>query len=50
MLLGYKIEVFTNHTNLVHETTLKVSERVMRLTILLEEFGITTTSVKRRTI
>ena len=46
MLLGYKIEVFTDHINLVHETTLKASDRVMRWKLLLEEFGITTTHVK----
>ena len=30
MLLGYPIEVFTDHLNLVHETTVKVSDRVHR--------------------
>ena len=46
MLLGYQINVFTDHLNLVHETTLKASDRVMRWKLLLEEFGITTTHVK----
>ena len=46
MLLGYNINVFIDHLNLVHETTLKTSDRVMRWKLLLEEFGITTTHVK----
>ena len=46
MLLGYKINVYTDHLNLVHETTLKASDRVMRWKLLLEEFGIKTTHVK----
>ena len=46
MLVGYEIEVFTAHINLVHETTLKASDRVMRWKLLLEEFGIQTTHVK----
>ena len=46
MLLGYEIEVFTDHINLVHETTLKASDRVMRWKLLLEEFDIKTTYVK----
>ena len=46
MFLGYRIEVFTDHLNLVHETTLKASDRVMRQKLLLEEFGIKTTHVK----
>ena len=46
MLVGYEIEVFTDHINLVHETTLKASDRVMRWKLLLEEFGIQTTHVK----
>ena len=46
MLLGYKINVFTDHLNLVHETTLKASDRVMRWILLLEEFSITKTHIK----
>ena len=46
MLLGYTVQVFTDHKHLVHETTLKESDRVMRWKLLLEEFGITTTHVE----
>ena len=46
MLLGYDIEVFTDHINLLGETTLKASYRVMRWKLLLEEFGIKTVHVK----
>ena len=46
MLLGYTLQVFTDNKNLVHETTLKASDRIMRWKRLLEEFGITTTHVK----
>ena len=46
MLLGYDITVFTDHQNLVHETTLKASDRVMRWKHLLEKFGIKTVHVK----
>ena len=35
MLLGYDITVFTDHQNLVHETTLKASDRVMRWKLIL---------------
>ena len=30
MLLGYPFEVYTDHLNLVHETTVKASDRVLR--------------------
>ena len=46
MLLGYDITVFTDHQNLIHEKTLKASDRVMRWKLLLEEFGIKTVHVK----
>ena len=46
MLLGYTLQLFTDHKNLVHETTLKASNRVMFWKILLEELGITTTHIK----
>ena len=46
MLLGYPIEVFTDHLNLVHETTIKASDRVLRWLWTSEEFGVTTTHIK----
>ena len=39
ILLGQKITVFTDHKNLVHESELKSSQRVMRWRLLLEEYG-----------
>ena len=39
ILLGQKIKVYTDHKNLVHETTLMSSQRVMRWRLLLEEYG-----------
>ena len=39
ILLGHKIKVYTDHKNLVHETTLMSSQRVMRWRLLLEEYG-----------
>ena len=46
MLLGYPIQVFTDHLNLVHETTVKASDRVLRWLWTSAEFGITTTHIK----
>ena len=46
MILGYLMQVYTDHLNLVHETTVKVSDRVMRWILLLEEFGIKTIHIK----
>ena len=46
MILGYPIQVYTDHLNLVHETTVKASDRVMRWILLLEEFGIQTIHIK----
>ena len=37
ILLGQRIKVFTDHKNLVHESELKTSQRVMRRRLLLEE-------------
>ena len=34
-----KINIFTDHKNLVHESELKTSQRVMRWRLLLEEYG-----------
>ena len=39
VLLGQIIKVHTDHKNLVHESELKTSQRVMRWRLLLEEFG-----------
>ena len=39
ILLGQIIKVHTDHKNLVHESELKTSQRVMRWRLLLEEFG-----------
>ena len=39
ILLGYKIEIFTDHKNLVHETTLMSSDRCMRWRLIMEEYG-----------
>ena len=39
ILLGQRIKVFTDHKNLVHESELKTSQRVMRWRLLLEEYG-----------
>ena len=36
--LGYKIEVHTNHKNLVHETTLMASDRLMRWRLIIEMY------------
>ena len=44
ILLGYHIEVFTDHKNLVYKNF--NTERVMRWRLLLEEFGPTLTYVK----
>ena len=46
MILGYSTQVYTDHLNLVHETTVKSSDRVMRWILLLEEFGIQTIHIK----
>ena len=39
ILLGQRIKVFTDHKNLVHESELKTSQRVMRWRLLLEGYG-----------
>ena len=39
ILFGYEINVHTDHKNLVHETLLMSSDRVMRWRILLEEYA-----------
>ena len=37
--MSQSINVFTDHENLVHESELKTSQRVMRWRLLLEEYG-----------
>ena len=39
ILLGYEIEIHTDHKNLVHETMLMNSDRVMRWRLIIEEYG-----------
>jgi len=39
ILFGYKINVFSDHKNLVYAATISESQRVMRWRLLLEEFG-----------
>ena len=39
ILLGQNVVVYTDHRNLVHETTMMSSQRVMRWRLLLEEYG-----------
>ena len=39
ILLGYEIEIHTDHKNLVHETLLMSSDRVMRWRLIIEEYG-----------
>ena len=41
ILFGHKIEIWTDHKNLVHETLLLSSDRVMRWRLLLEEYNPT---------
>ncbi len=40
ILFGYKIKVYTDHKNIVHETLVMSSDRVMRWRLLLEEYGV----------
>ena len=37
-MLGYKIEVHTDHKKLVHETFLMSSDRVVRWRLIIEEY------------
>lgn len=46
MILGYPTKVYTDHLNLVHETTVRASNRVMGYILLLEKFGIQTIHIK----
>ena len=39
IVLGYNIEIHTDHKNLLHETTLMSSGRVMRCRLIIEEYG-----------
>ena len=39
ILIGYEINVFSDHKNLVYEANLSQSQRVMRWRLILEEFG-----------
>ena len=46
ILFGYNITVYTDHMNLVHNTVLMSSDRIMRWRLLLEEYGITLKHIK----
>ena len=46
ILLGHKIDVFTDHKSIVNETTYMTSQRCLRWLILLEEFGPTLQYIK----
>ena len=46
ILFGHEITIYTDHKNLVHETVLMSSERVMRWRLLLEEYGPTFIHIK----
>ena len=46
ILLGQIIKVHTDHKNLVHESELKTSQRLMRWRLLLEEFGLEIVYIK----
>ena len=39
ILFGFKIEVFSDHKNMVYATTLGEYQRMMRWRLILEEFG-----------
>ena len=39
ILFEYKIDVFSDHKNLVYEATIRASHRFMRWGLVLEEFG-----------
>ena len=39
ILLGYKIEVHSNHKNLVHETSLMAINYLMRWSLILEDYS-----------
>jgi hypothetical protein len=39
ILFGYKLNVFSDHKNLVYAATVSESQRVMRWRLILEEFG-----------
>ena len=46
ILFGHEIIIYTDHKNLVHETLLMSSDRVMRWHLLLEEYGPTFKYIK----
>ena len=39
VIFGYKINVFSDHNNLVYATTMSESRRVMRWRLIIKEFG-----------
>ena len=48
ILLGKKYKIYTDHKNLVHESKMKTSQRVMRWRLLLEEYGPEIVYIKGR--
>ena len=39
ILLGYKIEIHTDHKNLLHEALLMLSNRAMRWRLIIKKYG-----------
>ena len=39
ILLGYEIEIHTDHKNLAHKTLLMSSDRVMQMSRIIKEYG-----------
>ena len=46
ILFGYEVIVYMDHKNLVHETLVLSSDRVMRWRLLIEEYGVTIQYIK----
>ena len=39
IIFRYKIDVFSDHKNLVYKATIRASQRVMQWVLILEDFG-----------